>query len=329
MVLALWHGTFIFIKDPVYGWYLSTTATLLFISYQLHNVVSWLKIKPFLPRWGSRLFIFSLIAVQPFWVAEAWSNFEYFNGLGSDVNVRMRPFEALVRDPWWIFTTWKLIDAIKKTYGFRLWALMRINSRFAVMLLCMFISIGFLLTDVGVNAARVTASSGINPYWRFALVFKCASDTIFLDDFKSVLDDIIARKLSSAGGGTVHRHGSHDARKRSYSSMRGDPALVDSSPTSEPMVELRASQSKRKRRLHLFKKRSSKESVPKIQVQKEEEIPPTDLRKSSHDSWHSEQGLLRTPEAAIYGHRRDANDSTALETRLYAPNVLSSKSDMK
>ncbi|KAF1952524.1 hypothetical protein CC80DRAFT_376019, partial [Byssothecium circinans] len=201
LILALWHGTFIFVPDPHYGWYLSSTATLLFLSYQLHNLISWLKIRPFLPPWGSRLFIISLLLVQPFWIAEAWSNFEYFNNLGSDVNIRMRPWEALLRDPWWIFTTWKLVDAIKKTYAFKLWDLCKINSRFGVMLGCMFVSIAFLLTDVAVNAARVTANAGINPFWRFALVFKCASDTIFLDDFKSVLDAIIARKLSSAGGG--------------------------------------------------------------------------------------------------------------------------------
>ncbi len=145
LILALWHGTFIFVEDPYYGWYLSATATLLFISYFLHNVVAWLKIRPFLPRWGSRVFIISLLCVQPFWVAEAWSNFSYFNGLGSDANVRMRPWEALVRDPWWIFTTWKLIDAIKKTYGFKLWALTRINSRFGIMLLCMVRTAGSLL----------------------------------------------------------------------------------------------------------------------------------------------------------------------------------------
>lgn len=124
-------------EDPYYGWYLSVTATLLFVSYFLHNMVAWLKIRPFLPPWGSRLFIISLLCVQPFWVAEAWSNFSYFNGLGSDANIRMRPWEALVRDPWWIYTTWKLINAIKKTYGFKIWFLVRINSRFGIMLLCM------------------------------------------------------------------------------------------------------------------------------------------------------------------------------------------------
>ncbi|KAJ4308420.1 hypothetical protein N0V94_009357 [Neodidymelliopsis sp. IMI 364377] len=227
LVLAIWHGTFIFVEDPYYGWYLSATATLLFISYFLHNVVAWLKIRPFLPKWGSRLFIISLLCVQPFWIAEAWSNFSYFNGLGSDANVRMRPWEALVRDPWWIFTTWKLIDAIKKTYGFKIWVLVRINKRFGIMLLCMFLSIAFLLTDAAVSAARVTSSSGINPYWRFALVFKCASDTIFLDDFKSVLDDIVQRKFSSANG-TVHR-GSTIGMSSGHDLDEREPDLAEAS----------------------------------------------------------------------------------------------------
>lgn len=39
---------------------------------------------------------------------------------------------------------------------------------------------------------------------KFALVFKCASDTIFLDDFKTVLDAITAKSIDRAGG-HVHR----------------------------------------------------------------------------------------------------------------------------
>ncbi|CAI6323383.1 unnamed protein product [Periconia digitata] len=205
LVLALWHGTFIFFSDPSYGWYLSVTATLLFISYQIHNVVSWLKIRPFLPRWGSILFISSLMFVQPFWVVEAWSNFEYFNHLGSKANIRIRPWEALLRDPWWIFTTIWLIRAIQKSYQFTLKALVKLNRRFGVLLASMFLSIIFLVTDIAVSAARVTASSGINPFWRFALVFKCASDVIFLDDFKTVLDEIVAHRFGGMTGGSRHR----------------------------------------------------------------------------------------------------------------------------
>ncbi|EMD93575.1 hypothetical protein COCC4DRAFT_48942 [Bipolaris maydis ATCC 48331] len=226
LLLAIWHGTFIFFEDPHYGWYLSSTATLLFISYFLHNVVAWLKIRPFLPLWGSRFFIISLLCVQPFWIVEAWSNFAYFNQLaiGSRVNLRTRPWEALVRDPWWIFTTWKLINAIKKTYTFSLWTLIRINRRFSVMLACMILSIIFVLTDAAISAAKLSASSGINPYWRFALVFKCASDTIFLDDFKSMLDDIIAQKFNSTVDTTAPRRSVSQtgrvANKRSRSMSR-------------------------------------------------------------------------------------------------------------
>ncbi|KAH7350466.1 hypothetical protein BKA66DRAFT_516344 [Pyrenochaeta sp. MPI-SDFR-AT-0127] len=308
LVLALWHGTFIFVDDPAYGLYLSTTATLLFISYFLHNVVSWLKIRPFLPRWGSRLFIISLICVQPFWVAEAWSNFSYFNSLSSDANVRMRPWEALFRDPWWIFTTWKLVDSIKKTYGFRLWALMQINTRFGVMLLCMALSIAFLLTDVAVSGAKLAASSGINPYWRFALVFKCASDTIFLDDFKSVLDDIIARKFSSTNG-TVHRGSiagsSSSGRNHSRSPHRGEDFIECSSlesPFNAPVYSDISSQATTSKPKYLFpfsKKRRIE--VPKIHIQ-QESSGPSRVRQSNYDSWGSDGPVLPRAAHTVHGN---------------------------
>ncbi|CAI6089217.1 unnamed protein product, partial [Clonostachys chloroleuca] len=168
---------------------LSSTAALLYISYNLHNVISWLKIKPFLPRWGGHLFIISLLLVQPYWVLETWANFQYFNILGNNLFKHSRYFEPLARDPWWIFTTVKLVMVINKNYGYTLIGLVKTSPRFGIMLLCMFLSIVFLATDVAVTAT-ISTQSGINPFWRLALVFKCASDAIFLDDFKSVLDHI-------------------------------------------------------------------------------------------------------------------------------------------
>lgn len=227
----------------------------------------------------------------------------------------------MVRDPWWIFTTWKLISAIKKTYGFKLWALVRINSRFGIMLLCMIISIVFLATDVAVSAAKVTANSGINPYWRFALVFKCASDTIFLDDFKSVLDDIVARKFSSAGGG-VHRGsvasppaGSNGARKQSASG-RGDEFIECSSleaPMHRPVhtsVSSSHSTAPASKYLNPFSK-ERKTSVPKIHVQHETTIT-SQARKPSSESWGSDNTILTRPALAIYGSESArAQDSDA------------------
>jgi hypothetical protein len=217
------------LQDPAYGWYLSGTATLLFISYQIHNVVSWLKIKPFLPLWGSRLFFLSLLAVQPFWVAEAWSNFEYFNHLGSDVNTHMRPWEFLARDPWWVFVTWKLLHTIGRSYGFTVDELVRLNVRFGVMLGCMFLSIGFTVADTVVTLAHVSAGgSGVNPYWRMALIFKCGADCFFLDDFKTVLDQISEQSLSRAaaawgGGSGLHRDHSGGGRRRTSSVAHRSP----------------------------------------------------------------------------------------------------------
>ncbi|KNG44804.1 hypothetical protein DDE82_001493 [Stemphylium lycopersici] len=324
LLLAIWHGTFIFVDDPHYGWYLSATASLLFISYFLHNVVSWLKIRPFLPLWGSRLFIISLLCVQPFWVAESWSNFAYFNQLenGSKVNIRTRPWEALVRDPWWIFTTWKLIHAIKKTYTFSLWTLICINRRFGVMLACMFLSIAFLLTDVAVSAAKVTASSGINPYWRFALVFKCASDTIFLDDFKSVLDDIIARKFSSAGDtvrrGSISGTGFHN-HKRSRSTSRGE--FIECSMlerVDSPSTNNTYSKSTRSKFRSSFSRSSQKSpKVPMIHIQQPAEVAQP--RQPSQDSWDSEGPVAPRPAHTVYRNpelKANESDGSLLIGRL-------------
>jgi hypothetical protein len=304
----------------MYGWYLSSTATLLFVSYFLHNVVSWLKIRPFLPRWGSRFFIISLLCVQPFWVAEAWSNFAYFNSLGSNANVRTRPFEALLRDPWWIFTTWKLVSSIKKTYNFKLLALVQINKRFGIMLLCMALSIVFLVTDVVISAAKLSANSGINPYWRFALVFKCASDTIFLDDFKSVLDDIVARKFSSSGDGvhrsSIGRSPNRHSRKRSRSVNRGEDFIECTSledPFRRPVHTSMSSQQSsppKSKYLNPFSK-EKRMSVPKIQVQ-DEAVKEESQRTPSHESWGSESTVLARPAHAIYGGEgARMNDSDA------------------
>jgi hypothetical protein len=88
---------------------LSGTATLLYMSYTLHNVISWIKIKPFLPRWGGRFFIISLAAVQPYWVLETWANFDYFNNLGSNFfgySRYLEPLARLVRLPAELSSSW-------------------------------------------------------------------------------------------------------------------------------------------------------------------------------------------------------------------------------
>jgi hypothetical protein len=161
---------------------------LLYISYFLHNFVAWLKIRPFLERRGSLIYVGSLVLVQPYWIAALWTNFELFNGNGNYYFRRLRPVETFARDPWWIFVTGYLFWVLKTRFDRGVFELIRMSPRFGIMITCMLLSIAFLIADVSSVFADLVHTGGGNPYWRFALIFKCASDTIFLDDFKRVFD---------------------------------------------------------------------------------------------------------------------------------------------
>lgn len=75
LILGMFHGTFIFAHEPEYGWYLSVTAIFLNMSWSLHNVISWIKTKPFLSRKWSLFYIGTVILAQPYWVLEVSSDF--------------------------------------------------------------------------------------------------------------------------------------------------------------------------------------------------------------------------------------------------------------
>jgi hypothetical protein len=63
-----------FTNPPVYHWYLSVTAIFLNVSWSLHNVIAWMKNKPFLGRKASIFYIGTVILVQPYWVVEIVAN---------------------------------------------------------------------------------------------------------------------------------------------------------------------------------------------------------------------------------------------------------------
>lgn len=197
----MWHGTFIFTHEPVYNWYLSSTALLLNISYSLHNVIAWLKNKPLLSLSWSRVYIGTVILVQPYWAMEITANFLYFSGK-NDLYVSTRPYEALCRDPWWIFTVCNLFYNIQTRYEFGYLEIMRVSPRFAILLGAMILSIAFIILDI-LSVTRVIAGKGvpdgINPFWKLAFVFKCLTDTIILDDFKTALDRLKQYKLERMG----------------------------------------------------------------------------------------------------------------------------------
>jgi hypothetical protein len=94
---------------------------------------------------------------------------------------------------------------------------MRVSPRFAVLLTSMIFSIAFIITDV-LSVTSVIGSSlpeGVNPFWKLAFVFKCFTDTIILDDFKTALDKLKQYRMdrlgstngaSDAGTNVGHHH---------------------------------------------------------------------------------------------------------------------------
>jgi hypothetical protein len=94
-----------------------------------------------------------------------------------------------------------LLWTIKTQYDLTANEILRISPRFGIMLGAMFISIIFIILDVCsvTGAFSSTLPVGINPFWKLAFVFKCLTDMVVLDDFKTALDRLRAFKLSRMG----------------------------------------------------------------------------------------------------------------------------------
>lgn len=58
--------------------------------------------------------------------------------------------------------------------------------------------ISFSIDDI--SLLMLTFMYSINPYWKLALVFKCLTDNIMLDDFKTALRKLGAHKFGASGG---------------------------------------------------------------------------------------------------------------------------------
>ncbi|KAJ6051945.1 hypothetical protein N7499_011333 [Penicillium canescens] len=197
LLLAMPHGTFIFAHSPVYEWYLSFTVIGLIVSWSLHNVIAWMKNKPFLSRRVSLFYISTVILVQPYWVVEIYANFAYFQN-GNPIYQTTRPMEPLFRDPWWIFTTISFVWTIKYVYSFGIVELVIVAPRFGILLVSMCLSIIFMIVETcSVLHAFNTADlpTGIQPFWKLSFIFKCLCDTVILDDFKTALDQIRSHRF--------------------------------------------------------------------------------------------------------------------------------------
>ncbi|KNG45675.1 hypothetical protein TW65_07569 [Stemphylium lycopersici] len=200
LILGLWQGFWLFFPSPVHAWWLSVAAIFLNASWLLHNVIAWMKIKPFLSKPVSYVFIGTVILALPYWILEIYANFAYFHGVNK-LFLDTRPYEALCRDPWWILTTVYLFWVIKTQYELSIKEIIRISPRFGIMLFAMILSIIFIVLDIlsVTKAITLPGPTGINPFWKFAFVFKCLTDSVVLDDFKVALDRLRAFRISRLG----------------------------------------------------------------------------------------------------------------------------------
>lgn len=69
------------------------------------------------------------------------------------------------------------------------------------MLAAMLLSIIFIVLDI-LSVTSVLSHAlpvGINPFWKLSFVFKCLTDSVVLDDFKTALDRLRAFKISRLG----------------------------------------------------------------------------------------------------------------------------------
>jgi hypothetical protein len=189
-----------------YGWYLSSTAMFLYISWIIHNIVAWMKIKPFfldansmfspnVGKWVSRIYLGTLALSVPFICWQIANNYRYFNNI-NDFYVRARPYEPLMRDPWWVFTCLVLFHVINSVYGTGVFELIRRSPRFGILLASICLALIFTAVDIAASIHNFTGGTdGINPWWKLSLVFKCLTDTIMLDDFKTELKRLNIKRM--------------------------------------------------------------------------------------------------------------------------------------
>jgi hypothetical protein len=97
----------------------------------------------------------------------------------------------------------------------------------------MCLSIGFIIVDIlsVTPVLSVGLPDGINPFWKFAFIFKCFTDTIILDDFKTALDRLKQYKLQKLGGAgsSFHNGNCNDLERATWQGG------MESAPWNESM----------------------------------------------------------------------------------------------
>jgi hypothetical protein len=151
--------------------------------------------RPVICKWVRIVYLSTLAMTAPVMVFEIINNFRFFNNI-SRLYERSRPYEPSFRDPWWIFSVLTLFHIIRKCYSLNVFKLVRRSPRFGILLAAIFLAVSFTVVDIISSIVPgLSVTDGINPYWKLALVFKCLTDNIMLDDFRSVLQRLGAVKL--------------------------------------------------------------------------------------------------------------------------------------
>jgi hypothetical protein len=122
---------------------------------------------------------------------------------------------------------------IKSKYDLTLGQIVRISPRFAVMLGALLLSVIFIVLDV-LSVTSVLSGVlpiGINPFWKLSFVFKCLTDSVVLDDFKTALDRLRAFKISRLGSFAIdnadERHREHRDDVRNANNWKEPPQKGD------------------------------------------------------------------------------------------------------
>lgn len=91
-----------------------------------------------------------------------------------------------------------LLYQIHKTYKLPLTTIITLSPRFGILFAAMILSVRFIILDILAVTTHDFSSSlpdGLNPFWKLAMTFKCLTDSIILDDFKTALDRLMRYKM--------------------------------------------------------------------------------------------------------------------------------------
>lgn len=181
------------------------------------------------------------------------NNFRFFNNI-NDFYVKVRPYEPLFRDPWWVFTCLVLYYVVSRVYGTGAFELTKRSPRFGILMCAICLSLIFTAIDIAASIHNFIGSvDGINPWWKLSLVFKCLTDTIMLDDFKTELKRLGIKRVQKdelrrqSFALVVEPHDSKEEEDDDHIEFRDvlntNPARFQTtqnlSPSSSPMGRLR------------------------------------------------------------------------------------------